>query len=70
VRRRKGKMGEIADSLIQRGEDEYLQHIAGDCMEDCSYCYSELADDDDNAEERERERAINGAIEQEIEEGR
>lgn len=31
-------MGDMADYLIEQGENMWLAHIANDCLEDCIYC--------------------------------
>ena len=34
-------MGDIADYLIEQGEDMWIAHLAGNCFEDCIYCEDE-----------------------------
>ncbi len=34
-------MGDMADDLIESGEDMWFAHCAGNCFEDCIYCEEE-----------------------------
>ncbi len=34
-------MGEIADYITEQGEDMWLAHHEGRCLEDCIYCEEE-----------------------------
>jgi len=31
-------MGDIADYLIEQGEDQYFAHLRGECEDICPYC--------------------------------